>query len=102
MSKSLARNWQIIHDVLPGAVSIAWGECHKIYILMDEEQHREMISYGYDPLLRIDQIGVDSALATLRRWWDESCGLRFVNSVKTVEGNPNDGFVTLIGQFEDD
>lgn len=98
--------WENIAAVLrTDAVSIAWDTCHKIYVLLDEPQHKLMASYGYDPLYRIDAIGgPDAALAILRQWWDESCGLRFINSVRTVPGDPNDGFTDLIPQFaeEDD
>ena len=72
MSKSLARNWQIIHDVLPGAVSIAWGECHKIYILMDEEAPGDdLVRVRPAAAHRPDRCRLGT-FATLRRWWDES------------------------------
>ena len=35
-----------VKSALQGAVSIAWDTCHKIYLLMDENQHQEMITYG--------------------------------------------------------
>jgi hypothetical protein len=39
---------------------------------------------------------------TIKQWYEDSCYLRFVDAVSTVEGNPNEGFETLIGQGEDD
>ena len=41
---------------------------------------------------------------TVKKWYDESCSLRFVNAVSTVAENEdaNDGFETLIGQFDSD
>jgi hypothetical protein len=69
---------------------------------MDETQHEQMVEYEYDPLLRLDALGVDVALSTLREWYDTSCDLRFINAVRTVEGNSNDGFTSLISQFEGD
>ena len=100
---NLDDNWREIRTTLDSAVSIAWDTCHKIYILMDEPEHQQMESYGYDPLLRLDEIGgPDYAYSLLREWFEESCGLRFVSAVKTVPGNPNDGFTSLISQFEDE
>jgi hypothetical protein len=94
-------HWKRIADVLDTAVGIAWDGCHKIYVLMDEPQFDLMDEYGYDPLLRVEAIGKTEALETLRRWYEDSCGLRFINSVRTVAGDPNDGFADLIAQFED-
>ena len=37
---------------------------------------------------------------TLKNWYDDSCGLRFIEAVSTNHENPNAGFETLIGQFE--
>ncbi len=95
-----------VPDALVGAVSIAWEGCHKIYILMDEEQHEQMISWGYNEsgshLLRLDKIGFNSALEILRDWFEQSCGLRFINAVSTVKGDPNLGFQDVIAQFETD
>ena len=94
-------NWNRIADTLDTAVGIAWDGCHKIYVLEEDPQFDMMDEYGYDPLLRVDAIGKTEALATLRRWWDESCGLRFISAIRTVAGDPNDGFTDLIAQFED-
>ncbi len=98
----LEQNWINIEKTLNDAVSIAFDGCHKIYILMDEEQHKLMKEYEYDPLIRVSHLGVETALNTLHRWYDESCGLRFVSSVCSVDGNANDGYSHLIGQFEDE
>lgn len=98
----LTENWQNIEQALGSAVSIAWDGCHKIYILLDEEQHQQMDGYGYDPLLRLDAIGADRALALLREWYADSCALRFINTVRTNRADPNEGFTALISQFEDE
>ena len=99
----MSNEWQKVKDRINEAVSIAWDECHKIYLLMDEEQHKQMEEYNYDPLIRIESIGAEEAFETIRQWYSVSCMLRFVNAVKTVEGNPNEGFEDLIPQgFEED
>lgn len=95
-------NWGKVEEALIGAKGIAFDGCHKIYVLLDEAQMAQMKEWGYDPLISADQMGPDELLATIRDWYDASCGLRFVQAVRTVDGDPNDGFVSLIAQGEDD
>lgn len=90
------------------AKGIAWDTCHKIYLLMDDEQVSLMREYGYgdendpDSLITREQMTADEMLETVKKWFDQSCGLRFVQSVETNHEDPNAGFVSLIGQFEYD
>tara|TARA_A200000159_G_scaffold153731_1_gene165959 strand:+ start:542 stop:835 length:294 start_codon:yes stop_codon:yes gene_type:complete len=90
--------WNKIEKKLEKSVSIAFDTCHKIYINEDEEQHEKMKGYGYDPLIRIETIGVEESLETLKRWYENSCSLKFISAVRTVDGNPNDGFTDMIAQ----
>ena len=92
--------WERVRIALHTAKGIAWDECHKIYVLMDDEQVQKMREYEYDPLLPVTD--PDKALETLREWYEDSCSLRFISAVKTVEGDPNEGFMDLIAQFEGD
>lgn len=89
---------------LPYAKAIAWDTCHKIYVLMDDEQVSKMREYEYDPIITKDEMSTQEMLTTLQKWYEDSCSLRFIQSVQTVaEGeDPNEGFDDLIGQFEDD
>jgi len=41
-------------------------------------------------------------LATIKDWYATSCGLRFVSGVRSVDGDPNEGFIDLIPQCADD
>ena len=91
-----------VEDFLPEAKAIAWDTCHKIYVLMDDTQVALMREYEYDPIITKDDADSDEMLALVKKWYAESCGLRFVSAVSTNEDNPNDGFETLIGQFEDE
>ena len=102
---------RLIDMALERATAIAWDGCHKIYIAMDLRQAEAFESYGYgsgdgdsvlievlpDPASRV------SAAATLREWWDDSCGLRFINTVRTIpaSGDPNLGFADIIAQGEE-
>jgi len=99
---TMSDRWLEVDEAVDEAVSIAWDGCHKIYVLMDEQQHELMRSYDYDPLIRVDDIGADEARDLLREWYEESCGLRFISAVKTVADDPNDGFDALIPQFAED
>ena len=96
-----ATSWAKVEVAVEMAKGIAFEECHKIYVLLDDAQMELMKSYGYDPLLSSDDLTPKEMLATIRKWYNDSCGLRFVNAVRTVESDPNDGFITLIGQGED-
>jgi hypothetical protein len=96
-----AKYWAKVEVATQMAKGIAFDECHKIYVLLDDAQMELMKSYGYDPLLSSDDLTPKEMLATIRKWYNDSCGLRFVNAVRTVESDPNDGFITLIGQGED-
>jgi hypothetical protein len=40
----------------------------------------------------------EEMLNLLVTWWDESCGLKFINAVTTNHENPNAGYTSLIGQ----
>jgi hypothetical protein len=62
---------------------------------------KQMRVWGYDPLLSSDDLTRNEMMEKLRKWYHDSCGLRFISAVRTVEGDPNDGFITLIGQGED-
>jgi hypothetical protein len=92
---------EMIKDRLENAKGIGWDGCHKIYILMDDNQMTEMQNYGYDPLFSSDQISPNRMFELIERWWDQSCGLRFISAVSTNEINPNLGFENLISQGED-
>ena len=95
---------------LPEAKAIAWDTCHKIYLLMDDQQVEAMRGYGYgdendpDSLITKDQMTSQQMLDTVKKWYDESCFLRFVEAVETVEEgkDPNEGFTTLIEQGASD
>lgn len=84
---------------LEGAKAITWDTCHKIYVLMDDEQVAKMREYEYDPIVTSDTHTPEQMLNLLQEWYDDSCELRFINAVSTVEGDPNEGFKSLIPQF---
>ena len=95
--------WFDVQGELDEAKGIAFDGCHKIYVLMDNEQVHEMAGYGYglDPdsfLFTKASLTSAEMLALIKKWYEDSCGLKFVQSVATVEGDPNKGFDSLIPQ----
>ncbi len=97
-----------LRDALRGAKGISFCGCRKIYVLLDDGQVAEQESCGYGDgtddsklvLLRSD-LDRERAFDTVKDWYEDSCGLRFISTVKTVPGDPNDGFGRVIEQFED-
>ena len=45
-----------LDEYTASAKAIAWDTCHKIYVLMDDEQVALMREYGYDPLITLDEM----------------------------------------------
>jgi hypothetical protein len=91
---------------IPEAKAIAWDTCHKIYVLMDDKQVEAMRGYGYgdendpDSLITKDQMTSQQMLDTVKKWYEASCSLRFVQAVETVadDVDANEGFTDLIEQ----
>jgi hypothetical protein len=94
-------NLELVRERVSEAKAIAWDTCHKIYVLMDDEQVELMIKYGYkDDMITKDDSTTQEMMNTLESWYADSCGLRFIDAVNTNHENPNAGFETLIGQGE--
>lgn len=95
-------NFDLVQDYIYDAKGITWDECHKIYILMDDEQLVLMREYGYEPIISKAQMDKEEMLATVKVWFERSCGLRFIQAVATTYPDSNDGFTDLIAQGEYD
>jgi hypothetical protein len=87
-----------LRSYLATAKGIAWDKCHKIYVLMDNEQMTLMNEYEYDPLITSDEMTTEQMLDTLWRWYEDSCELRFIEAVYTNVEDPNAGFVSVVPQ----
>lgn len=81
------------------AKGIAWDNCHKIYVLMDDEQMALMRDYEYNPLISSDEMTPSEMSAQVREWYEDSCGLRFIQAVDSNDGGT---FHTIVAQFEDE
>lgn len=99
-------DWDLVEERLDDAKAIAWDTCHKIYVLMDDAQVVETRGCGYGDeegsFFTNAEKSPSEMLTIVKKWFDESCGLRFVSAVSTNLEDPNLGFETLIGQFEQD
>lgn len=93
-------DWTLVYEKMEDAKGIAFDTCHKIYVLMDDEQMARMKELEYDPLISKDEMSAGEMYETIKRWFADSCGLRFVQAVSSVpEGeDENDGFEVLIEQ----
>jgi hypothetical protein len=83
---------------LENAKGIGFDTCHKIYVLMDDEQMTLMRQYGYDPLISSDEMSANDMYEKVVEWYEQSCGLRFVQAVSTNPEDPNEGFVDIVSQ----
>lgn len=81
--------WDLVEQYLESALCVAFDDCHKIYLAMDEMELNYFVSNGWivvsgSPLEMLDQVWA---------WYElESCSLRFVSAVRSGD------FTTLIEQ----
>jgi hypothetical protein len=94
-------NANLVRNRISEAEAIAWDNCHKIYILMDSEQVELMRGYGYDPIITNKEMNPDDMFGLVQEWYQDSCGLRFIQAVSTNDIDPNAGFESLISQGEE-
>lgn len=94
-------DWTLVYEKMEDAKGIAFDTCHKIYVLMDDEQIVKMREYEYDPLYTKDEMSAGEMYETIKHWYAESCALKFVQAVSTTPDgvDPNEGFESLIEQF---
>ena len=90
--------WDDVESYLYGAKGIAFDTCHKIYVLLDDEQVALMREYGYDLIHTSEEMTPSQMLDTLKEWFEKSCALKFIEAVETNHDDPNAGFTTLIPQ----
>ena len=84
------------------AKGIAFDTCHKIYVLMDDEQVALMREYGYEKIITSSEMTGDEMRRKVMDWYHESCGLRFISAVSSNPNFGDDGWVHIISQFEGD
>jgi hypothetical protein len=100
----MSEYWQDVEECLSDAQLIAWDECHKIYVAMDDENADWFLDpdSGY-----LCVMGTHSGmLEQLREWWEESCALRFIQAVSVADKTTplpwGSSYETLIPQGAED
>jgi hypothetical protein len=89
-----------LDEYLENAKGIAWDTCHKIYIMMDDQEVEQMRDYDYDPLITSEEMTPAEMLSTVLQWYNDSCELRLIDVTST--GKDGTEFYTLMAQFEDE
>lgn len=90
-SNDILEGWAAVVEYLGNAVLIAWDECHKIYLAMDEAEAQFYRDASYTC--------AESNLDIIEYWWDSSCPLRFVSASWSIVPQFESKFVSLISQF---
>ena len=75
------RAFEQIREALPKAHAYTWDECHKIYVTFSKAETATMRGYGYDPVLMVKDSTPDEVIDTLKDWYLQSCGLRFISGI---------------------
>ena len=96
--------WKV-REYTEEAKGIAFDGCHKIYVLMDDEQMALMKQYGYGEdnpnfLVSSDQLNPAEMATVAVSWFNDSCGLKFIQAVSSYPTDPSEGFVDIVAQFE--
>ena len=86
-----------LHEKIDQCKGIAFDTCHKIYILMDDEEVKKMKGYGYDAVILAEYSTPSIMYSTVLNWYKNSCGLEFIDATYTLEGGQTD-FSTIAGQ----
>lgn len=84
-------------DAINDAHLVAYDGCHKIYLAMDEVEAEWFRNFYEFVVAGSAEVMLDAVI----RWYENSCGLRFVTAVRHDAENPNAGYTQLISQFED-
>ena len=96
-------NYDKVETALEKAKGIAWDTCHKIYVLLDDEQLSLIRRYEYEVIISADEMNPEQMLKMIKTWYADSCDLRFVQSIITsYDYDLFDGYEDLIPQFADE
>ena len=87
-----------VRDALDTARGIVWDGCHKIYLLMDDEQVELTRADGYPHIITADEMTPSELNRVVLVWYENSCTLRFVEAVFAEADGPFERFEMLIEQ----
>ena len=96
--------WSDVKEEVRYAKSISFDGCHKIYLAMDDTQAQWFKeNYNGEECGDMTFEGTpEEMLKLLKEWYENSCSLKFIQSVTTDEDDPNEGFKSLIPQCAED
>lgn len=94
---------EMIQNILTAAehaTIAAWDGCHKIYLGLDDAQAKRFEELEYKYLEYPETMIPDDTYRILTTWFNNSCPLRFIQAVASVEEgeDPNKGYTNLIPQ----
>ena len=92
--------WSDVKEEVQYAKCISFDGCHKIYLAMDDTQAKwfkeNYNGEGCDD--RTFEGTPEQMFELLKNWYENSCSLKFIQSVTTNEVDANEGFESLIPQ----
>ncbi len=96
--------WDDVKREVKYAKSISFDGCHKIYLAMDDTQAKWFKeNYNGEDCGDMTFVGTPAEMfEMLKKWYKNSCSLKFIQSVRTNEADENEGFESLIPQFAHD
>jgi hypothetical protein len=92
--------WGDVKEAVEYAKCISFDGCHKIYLAMDDTQAK-WFKENYNGAECDDRTfegTPEQMFELLVNWYENSCSLKFIQSVETNEDDPNEGFTNLIPQ----
>lgn len=94
MSTTMTDYFRDVELEIRYAKLVAWDGCHKIYLAMDDTEAQWFLE-NYEETLEATP---ESMLSAVKKWFEQSCSLRFVQAVRHDADDPNRGFSTLVPQ----
>lgn len=88
--------WDRVDKALTSAHAVMVDGCHKIYVVASPDYPDSSL---YETHVKLSAVSQAGALATLKRWWEESCDLRFITRIDS-DGEFNSDYTDLIEQGE--
>lgn len=98
MNATLSELFEDVKEATEKAHLVAFDGCHKIYLAMDAIEAKWFEESDYT----IVKGSPSEMYRTAIKWYDESCGLRFINAVEHNEFEPNLGYTALVPQGASD
>jgi hypothetical protein len=70
-----------LREKVSSCKGIAWDNCHKIYILMTDEEIEKMRGYGYTSLILASDLTLNLLYSVVLHWYKIACPLKCIEAV---------------------